>query len=95
MIFINFPVPSINIVPHNIPLGLKDNEAVVTLKKEDFQGPNGVVKYLALILTDRNITGGEIEPYENGTWPNITNTQDGLYYQLTEDKWDPFNGRVI
>lgn len=78
--------------PSDVALDVKDTEATVTLRKEDFQGPNGIVRYVALILADKNVTGGEIQAYENNTWPNITNTQEGVYYQqLSEDRWNPFN----
>ncbi|XP_018571714.1 phosphatidylinositol phosphatase PTPRQ isoform X2 [Anoplophora glabripennis] len=62
--------------------------ATITLQKENFDVENGNITFMALILSERNETGGDFSPWESSAWPSIE--RDG-YYQLTEDWWNPFN----
>lgn len=66
--------------------------AMIELKKEYFDVKNGDIKYLALILSERNESGGIFSSWNSMTWPNV-NTNG--YNQLTEDWWYPFNGNTL
>nr|CAI5864944.1 unnamed protein product [Callosobruchus analis] len=68
-------------------------EAEVTLIKGYLNESNGKIVYIALILSEENVTGGDFSQWNGRQWPVIHNTMARMYYQITDDWWNPFKDK--
>ncbi|KAJ8967194.1 hypothetical protein NQ314_003024, partial [Rhamnusium bicolor] len=85
-------VPKFSSAPINLNIGTGSSSAEITLKEEYFSNSNGDIRYIALILSEANVTGEYYNSWDGNTWPRPK--VDGVvYYQLSEDYWYPFKGK--
>nr|CAH7715829.1 unnamed protein product [Callosobruchus chinensis] len=65
-------------------------QAEVTLIQGYLNESNGRILYIALILSDKNITGGDFSQWNGRQWPPVRNPGAKMYHQITDDWWYPF-----
>ncbi|CAH1980358.1 unnamed protein product [Acanthoscelides obtectus] len=70
----------------------RSTEAEVTLIKGYLNESNGEILYISLILSDENVTGGYFSQWDGTHWPAVENPGVSMYYQITNDGWNPFLG---
>ncbi|XP_060530438.1 tyrosine-protein phosphatase 10D-like isoform X2 [Cylas formicarius] len=67
-----------------------ETQVNLVLKKSDFDDTRGDVKYLAIIVSNENVTGGAFGNWDSVVWPEPRGNA-AIYYQASKPFWTPWS----
>ncbi|KAL1513695.1 hypothetical protein ABEB36_003070 [Hypothenemus hampei] len=75
----------------NIEFNTSATQAAFTIRETLFNITNGNLQYIAIMVSNKNISGGVTYKWDNITlWPEPQEADGEIYYQATRPFWNPF-----
>ncbi|KAL1505793.1 hypothetical protein ABEB36_005272 [Hypothenemus hampei] len=75
----------------NIEFNISTTQASLTLHRRFFNSSKGSLRFIAIIVSNRNITSDdEYYSWDISQWPELQEEDGEIYYQATPQFWNPF-----